>query len=389
MIDEIENKRIRIRDYLSGDLDNQEKQDFQEWLERDLEAQRLFREQVKQYHQMRWAENWDRLDDYKAFDLAMQRVRRRHLRVTILKYVAVIAVALTTGFVTWQWKQQKERGTSPMIAVTTTLQASVPVLTLDNGEQVSITPQNVKELHASRNMNVQLIDSVRLTYIPKMDSSIREVRYNTLTVPRGCEFDLTLADGSRVWLNAGSSLKYPEVFVGNKREVYLSGEAYFEVKHNGKASFIVNTDKMNVRVLGTSFNIKAYGDDPAIVTTLVTGKIAQVYPEINQEITLTPLRQSVFDRSSGKLEIRETDTREALAWKNGKIIANNERLEDIFRQLSRWYDFEIVYTQPSLKDTRFYLHTLRYTDVQTILNNLQTTLGIHFTYSGKTIYVSQ
>lgn len=389
MTDEIENKRIRIRDYLSGDLGNQEKQDFQEWLERDLEAQRLFREQVKQYHQIRWAENWDRLDDYKAFDLAMQRVCRRHLQVTILKYAAVIAVVLTTGFVTWQWQQQKERGTSPMIAVTTTLRTNVPVLTLDNGEQVCITPQNVKELHASRNMNVQLIDSARLTYIPKMDSSIREVRYNTLTVPRGCEFDLTLADGSRVWLNAGSSLKYPEVFVGNKREVYLSGEAYFEVKHNGKASFIVNTDKMNVRVLGTSFNIKVYGDDPTIVTTLVTGKIAQTYPEINKEITLTPSRQSVFDRSSGKLETREVETREALAWKNGRIVANNERLEDIFRQLSRWYDFEVVYTQPSLKDTRFYLHTLRYADVRTILDNLQTTLGIHFTYSGKIIYVSQ
>ena len=151
----------------------------------------------------------------------------------------------------------------------------------------------------------------------------------------------------------------------------------------------MNTDKMNVRVLGTSFNIKVYGDDPTIVTTLVTGKIAQTYPEINKEITLTPSRQSVFDRSSGKLETREVETREALAWKNGRIVANNERLEDIFRQLSRWYDFEVVYTQPSLKDTRFYLHTLRYADVQTILDNLQTTLGIHFTYSGKTIYVSQ
>ncbi len=385
MTDEIENKRTRIQDYLSGSLDKQKKQDFREWLESDGEAREFFREQVGQYQRIRWAARWERLDDAKAFEQTMRRMRRHRVRVMIARYAAVIAVVLTTGFVTYQWQGVKE--SSLVVAVVST--PNVPVLTLDNGEQIRITSPNIEKLCASQNMDVQLLDSARLAYVPKADSSVREVRYHTLTVPRGCEFNLVLADGSRVWLNAGSSLKYPDVFVGNKREVYLSGEAYFEVEHDEHAPFLVNTEEMNLRVLGTSFNIKAYSDDSAIVTTLVTGKIAQTYPGINREITLTPSRQSVFDRSSRKLETREVETREALAWRDGKIIANNERLEDIFRQLSRWYDFEVVYTQSSLKNTRFYLHSPRYADIRLILDNLQTTLGIHFSYLEKIIYVSQ
>ena len=385
MTDEIENKRTRIQDYLSGSLDKQKKQDFREWLESDGEAREFFREQVGQYQRIRWAARWERLDDAKAFEQTMRRMRRHRVRVMIARYAAVIAVVLTTGFVTYQWQGVKE--SSLVVAVVST--PNVPVLTLDNGEQIRITSPNIEKLCASQNMDVQLLDSARLAYVPKADSSVREVRYHTLTVPRGCEFNLVLADGSRVWLNAGSSLKYPDVFVGNKREVYLSGEAYFEVEHDEHAPFLVNTEEMNLRVLGTSFNIKAYSDDSAIVTTLVTGKIAQTYPGINREITLTPSRQSVFDRSSRKLETREVETREALAWRDGKIIANNERLEDIFRQLSRWYDFEVVYSQSSLKNTRFYLHSPRYADIRLILDNLQTTLGIHFSYLEKIIYVSQ
>ena len=137
------------------------------------------------------------------------------------------------------------------------------------------------------------------------------------------------------------------------------------------------------------FNIKAYDDENTVITTLVSGKIRQEFPEVGKDVTLTPSRQSIFDRVTGKLETKQTDVQAALAWKEGKIIANNERLEDIFRQLSRWYDFKVVYTQPSLKDVRFYLHSNRYAEVHTILEYLQTTKGIHFTYAEKTIYVSQ
>lgn len=146
---------------------------------------------------------------------------------------------------------------------------------------------------------------------------------------------------------------------------------------------------MDLRVLGTSFDVKAYPDDRMIVTTLVTGKIAQRYAAADTGIVLTPSRQSVYDRESGSLRTREVDPRDALAWREGRIVMKDARLEDIFRELSRWYDFEAVYTNPSLRDMRFYLHTNRYAEIDGILEHLQATRGVRFSRVGNKIYVSR
>lgn len=380
-------KEMRIREYLSGELSKAEEREFNEWLAGDMDAQRIFAERVKEFHLVRWAKRWEAIDNDEARKQVVGRVRRHRLRVGIVRYAAVIAVILVSGLTVWNWQQR-----SPEPAALTVISvpaANVPILKLADGKEIPISPRNTAIIRSTRRVDIQLADSGRLEYVAKSDSIAGQVEYNTLVVPRGCEFNLVLADGSRVWLNAGSSLKYPETFSNGERRVYLNGEAYFEVEHDAEAPFIVNTESMDLQVLGTSFNIKAYDDESMVITTLVTGKIRQEFPEVGKDITLTPSRQSIFDRVSGKLETKQADVREILAWKEGKIIANDERLEDIFRQLSRWYDFKVVYTRPSLKDVRFYLHSNRYAEVKTILEYLQTTKGIRFTYADKTIYVSQ
>ncbi|WP_222860555.1 MULTISPECIES: FecR domain-containing protein [Butyricimonas] len=380
-------KEIRIREYLSGELSETEEREFDEWLAGDMDAQRIFKERAKQYHLIRWARRWDAIDDGEARKQVVGRVHRRRLRIGFIRYAAVIAVILVSGLTVWNWQH---RSTEPSgLAVVSASPANVPILKLADGKEIPISPRNMEIIRSTRKVDIQLADSGRLEYVAKSDSIAGQVEYNTLVVPRGCEFNLVLADGSRVWLNAGSSLKYPETFSGGERKVYLNGEAYFEVEHDARVPFIVNTESMDLQVLGTSFNIKAYDDESMVITTLVTGKIRQEFPEVGKDITLTPSRQSIFDRVSGKLETKQADVRETLAWREGKIVANDERLEDIFRQLSRWYDFKVVYTQPSLKDVRFYLHSNRYAEVKTILEYLQTTKGIRFTYAEKTIYVSQ
>ena len=380
-------KETRIREYLSGELGEKEEREFNEWLVGDVEAQQIFKERVKQYDLIRWAKRWEYIDDEVARKQVVDRVRRYRLKIGIVRYAAVIAVILVSGVMFWNWKY---RSVDPATLATVSVPlTNVPILKLADGEEIPISSRNMEIIRSSRRVDIQLADSGRLEYVAKSDSMVGQVEYNTLVIPRGCEFSLVLADGSRVWLNAGSSLKYPETFSNGERRVYLEGEAYFEVEHDGNAPFIVNTRSMDLRVLGTSFNIKAYDDESTVITTLVSGKIRQEFPEVGKDVTLTPSRQSIFDRVTGKLETKQTDVQAALAWKEGKIIANNERLEDIFRQLSRWYDFKVVYTQPSLKDVRFYLHSNRYAEVHTILEYLQTTKGIHFTYAEKTIYVSQ
>jgi ferric-dicitrate binding protein FerR (iron transport regulator) len=146
---------------------------------------------------------------------------------------------------------------------------------------------------------------------------------------------------------------------------------------------------MRLQVLGTSFNIKAYKDEETITTTLITGKVEQFYPKIQQQILLTPSQQSTYNRTNQKLKTQIVNTSEALAWREGKIIANDERLEDIFKQLTRWYDFDVVYTSPELKDIRFHFQSKRYTEIQTILEHFQTTKGIRFSYIGNTVYISK
>lgn len=380
-------KEIRIREYLSGELSKAEEREFNEWLDGDADAQRIFKERVKQYHLIRWMERWEAIDDEMARKRVVDRVRRYRWRVGFMRYAAVIAVIVVTGLTIWNWPY-RSTGSAALTLVSVPA-ANVPILKLADGKEIPVSPRNMEIIRSTQRVDIQLADSGRLEYVAKSDPEAGQVEYNTLVVPRGCEFNLVLADGSRVWLNAGSSLKYPETFSGDERRVYLEGEAYFEVEHDERAPFIVNTEAMDLRVLGTSFNIKAYNDENMVVSTLVTGKIRQEFPEVGKNITLTPSRQSIFDRVSGKLETHQADVQAVLAWKEGKIIANDERLEDIFRQLSRWYDFKVVYTQPSLKDVRFYLHSNRYAEVRTILEHLQTTKGIHFTYAENTIYVSQ
>ena len=384
---EQDEKEIRIREYLSGELSEAGRQEFREWLAKDMDVRRIFKEQVKQMHLIRWAEHWDVIDEETARRQVVARMRQRRLRIGFVRYAAVVVVMLVAGLVIWAGRYQSKE--LPVLAVVSTPVVNVPVLKLANGKEIPISSRNTEIIRSTRRVDIQLADSGRLEYVAKSDSIVGEVEYNTLVVPQGCEFNIVLADGSRVWLNAGSSLRYPEAFSRDERKVFLSGEAYFEVEHDESTPFIVNTEVMDLQVFGTSFNIKAYDNENTVVTTLVSGKIRQEFPNVGKKIVLTPSRQSVFDRVSGKLETKQADIQETLAWREGKIIANNERLEDIFRQLSRWYDFKVVYTLPSLKDIRFYLHSNRYAEVRTILEHLQTTKGIRFTYAENTIYVSQ
>ena len=382
-----EEKEEYIRDYLSGELGGEEKKAFNRWLDNDEEARRLFRREARWYQRIRWTERWERVDEGKARQLTMRRVRRRRVMMWV-RYAAAVLVVALAGLVVLQWRQEVRPEAS--LAVLPSLGDNVPVLTLGDGEEIHLLGQDSALFRSTAAADIRLADSGRLEYTGKAQDTVAgRVSYNTLTVPRGCEFNVTLADGSRVWLNAGSSLKYPEAFTGGQREVYLKGEAYFEVKPDERKPFVVRVNDMDLRVLGTSFDVKAYPDDEMIITTLVTGKIAQRYVATDTNIVLTPSRQSVFNRETGRLQTQVVDVRDALAWREGKFVMKDARLEDIFHELSRWYDFEAVYTHPSLRDMRFYLHTTRYAEIDRILEHLEATRGVHFTRVDNKIYVSK
>ena len=236
---------------------------------------------------------------------------------------------------------------------------------------------------------VALVLGVALRLDRQVGGIFSDAEYGEFVVDRGRRTQCLFQDGTVAHLNSESKIHYPVKFGLFERRIRLEGEAYFEVARNEQASFSVYTRDMNLQVLGTSFNIKAYPDETETVTTLLSGSIEQHYPSSRQTLKLLPSQQSHFDCHTGNLQILEADPEEVLAWKNGKFIARDKTLEEIFRELTRWYDFEVVFTRPALRQLRFHLHTNRYASIREILDNLQSTNGIHFSYIGNKIYISQ
>jgi len=209
---------------------------------------------------------------------------------------------------------------------------------------------------------------------------------NTLIIPRGGEFELTLADGTHVWLNSESTIRYPTEFTGLTRRVEVTGEAYFEVTKNKAQPFEVVTPGQTISVLGTSFNVTAYPESN-VLTTLVEGKIA-VTLQTGQSIQVNPNYQSVYSPESGTLSTHKLqDTDIYTSWKDGLFIFEDERLETILLKLARWYDVNIEYANTSQKEVRFTAHVDKYQSVAEVLKLIQATGEVEFEVVKKNIVV--
>lgn len=229
----------------------------------------------------------------------------------------------------------------------------------------------------------------------------RKVFYNTMTTPRGREFQLSLPDGTRVWLNAASSIKYPTEFTGDKREVEITGEVYFEVVHQAGKPFRVQyaqssgpgAERGSVEVLGTHFNIKAYPDEPGVETTLLEGRVrvtgggqsAEIEPG-EQVFAISHLSVNPVNAKES-MQVRAADIQEVMAWKNGRFEFSGN-IRGIMRQLARWYDVEVRY-EGDVTDKAFEGAISKMEDVSQVLKMLELTESIHFKIEGKTIIVSR
>lgn len=208
-----------------------------------------------------------------------------------------------------------------------------------------------------------------------------------LSTPRGGEFHIVLSDGTEVWLNAGSQLDYPGQFEGEERRVKLSGEAYFKVKHDAVHPFIVEAAGQEVIVHGTEFNIEAYPDERVASTTLVNGSVTVVSPGKAAPAKLRPGEQAVLNTQSQALKVKSVNTSTATSWREGRFIFDNRTLEDIVRELSRWYDFDYTFSDPRLGQTVFMGSVPRYAHFSEVLRILEMSGGIHFQVKGRHVRV--
>lgn len=258
------------------------------------------------------------------------------------------------------------------------------VLTLADNTQIILDSVSNGDLSKQGNVKIIKLDG-QLTYNTSGMST--QVLYNTITTPRGGQYQLILADGSKVWLNAASSLRFPTNFVGKERKVELTGEGYFEVARNTSMPFKVNiAGKGEVEVLGTHFNINSYGDEASINTTLLEGKVRVTEFAGKSSQLLIPGQQAQFSTGSTISINKDIDVEKVVAWKNGKFIFYDEDIRSVMRQLEKWYDLEVKYSGNVTKDL-FVGVVSRNVNISQILTMLEKTGGVDFEIWGKTIIV--
>ena len=217
-------------------------------------------------------------------------------------------------------------------------------------------------------------------------SGVTEEAFNVITVPQGGEYKLILADGTQVWLNSGSSLKYPVAFVKDSRQVDLNGEAYFEVTKDSRP-FIVRTFDMDIKVLGTSFNISAYGNDDCIRTTLVEGKVIVANKHDECEYTMAPGHAWTYTRSTDKTEMTECDTELYTSWIKGIFKFRDMPLEEIMQKLNRWYGCSVRFENERLKQLRFSGTAKKDRPIGYLLEMIQSITKVDFEIEGTSVVV--
>ncbi|MBV4359089.1 FecR family protein [Pinibacter aurantiacus] len=253
-------------------------------------------------------------------------------------------------------------------------------LQLANGRTIELGPKQQGKIANQNGVEINGTDQT-ITYSGE-ERSKSEAAFNTLIVPKGGKYVLKLSDGTTVWLNAASSIKYPVAFTGNERKVVVEGEAFFDIAKNEQKPFIVQTSNQSIKVLGTSFNVSTYIDEPSTQTTLVSGKIKVIAGGL--EKVLTTGEQACVN-APGNIEITKANLREVTAWKEDQFLFKNQPIENIMRQLARWYDVKVVYK--SNINYHFNAAVPRKEPLLTILQLLQQTGHVHFAVNGTTVEV--
>ena len=385
----MQQKFEKIRDLLVrekwDELTADERQMLEEWRQEEESHEQLYRRLAEPGALRRHFDELAAVDTERALAYNRKLLQRYALRRVVrwsLPYAAVVAI------VAGVWLLFPRTESQPR--VTETIEKIEPgirraELVLADGSAVELLPDMQKTLESEQEKVVIAGNTVDYT---GSDENSMPVSQHLIRTPCGGEYSLTLADGTKVWLNAMSELKYPTRFNGNTRCVELKGEAFFEVKPDAQRPFYVKIDNYEVKVLGTSFNVKAYDDDDSWATTLCIGKVEMTDVHTRESIELLPGRQAVCDRQTGNVEVKEVDILPYVTWKEGHFLFKNQSLEKIMDIMARWYDVNIFFVGPKVKNLHFSGEIDRYENIEKVLHMIGLTTNISFSINGKTITIT-
>ena len=304
--------------------------------------------------------------------------------------VAAAIVLFASGLIFYKIRQNTDLNNALALNAQILPGTNKAILTLADGTHINLDNAAEGELYNKNGLSILKTDSGSLTYITSSASSQADLKmlFNSIYVPKGGQYKVTLPDGTNVWINSASTLKFPVTSNGIDRSVSLSGEGYFEVVHNKHLPFKVLTAGQEVQVLGTHFNIKGYQEENFVSTTLVEGSVRIGKLPAGASKLLVPGQQARTNKRTTDIDITSVNVKQAMAWKNGYFIFDDQDIQSIMKAISRWYDIDVQYVGGISKD-RFGGTFSRHSNLSEILVNLQELGDVKFLVQGRKVIVSK
>ncbi len=340
-----------IQKYLSGVATEEEKKKVEEWYDAFDTLEMGFDEKENKNSFLRsWLKIKERIAEPREAEAFEEEEYPRFARRVVYKWVAVAAMLILVSGTVYFLFQQRE---APLEVAEKQIKedfqpgGNKAVLTLGNGQKIVLDSSNKGVLSMQGNTKILKLNKGLLSYKTEsekqsVEGKKQEVTFNTISTPRGGKYEVVLPDGSKVWLNAASSLRFPTAFAGNKREVTMTGEAYFEISQNAKKPFIVKKGKTEVKVLGTHFNVMAYEDEAAMRVTLLEGSVKVSDKATHQSQLLKPGEQLQLSKGNGEMKlIGNVNLNKATAWKDNLFWFEDDDVDEVMKKLARWYDVDI------------------------------------------------
>lgn len=365
--------------HVQGKLDEAGQRELREWRERSPGNEALFLKMTSRVYfdeslKICELKEEERNAEWRA--IYGKTIGRRRVKwKRILRYAAVLVVILSAGGMFLLRDMEKDAFDNSLAARAHMIKKveSGAMLVLQDGTQIDLKDSVSLAKVMSSNVVLSANKEVLMYSEDRVDTV---VEYHTLKIPRGGEYVLVLADGSAVYLNAESELTYPVSFSGGERRVFLKGEAYFEVQKDVDRPFVVEVDSLKIRVLGTEFGIRAYADERCIRTTLKKGKVS--VENSGYGVVLEPDMQAAFNKKTTRLDVRKVNVDLYLAWKDGRLVFDNCSLEDILKDLGKWYDFDVRYEREEARFIPFSLNIKKHDAFVEVLRLIEDTECVKF-----------
>ena len=361
---------------LTGKIDDAGRNELENWKHETPEHLRLYNlYQSPDFiaRKFEFIKEYSAIEAYQEFAGRVKQAKRQKRTLVLYRYVAAVVLLFVLGGSFYFFHDTKDES----IVFVQKIQpgSCKAILTEPDGTKIDIS------------------DTTFLAFVQKSvmsrkneeEKEVGETLYHTITIPRGGEYDLLLSDGSRLRMNSESEIRVPVTFEKGQREVFMKGEIYFDIVRDSLAPFVVHTHQGDIRVLGTSFNVRDYQDEDFLETTLVNGKVA--FERGGNYSYLKPGEQLRLNKEDGKTTVETVDVLLYCSWKDGRFVFEKQRLEVIMNTIARWYNINVFYESSSVKDILFTGNIKRYSDLEQVVNMLKLINKIDIEIKDRNVFV--